>query len=181
MATIGNRAIASMLKDYDYWAKPDGFRIIGEGSYRAALLHEATNVVYKVAQDGMDDSGYTSNQEVRIAKALAKRAFKHVRIPQTSAYKFGETLIVAMEFVAGDLFANRDDKTDTKWIPALIELFNIGFSDMHGRNFIVDTKGMLVPIDMASPTRKSRADCRVLSDFRTHPDVEPLLKARGWW
>jgi hypothetical protein len=59
---------------------------------------------------------------------------------------------------------------------ARLELFSLGFRDMHGHNFIVeDSTSYLVPIDLASPRGRQRED-----DYDGGPDLRVFARNGGW-
>lgn len=170
MARIGNRKHAQFILDNFRagHATPDGWRVLGSGSYRIAFLHEESDVVYKVDRYASSyKDGYESNVEVRHARSLWKQSGgtgilgTRFRVPKVSAFKFGEQVVVAMEAIKGVLMADSEDKSLCP--EGRLELYRIGrFGDMHDYNYFIDNDGYAVPVDMASP-RRGQADVRVLA------------------
>lgn len=167
MAHIGNRQHARVILDWhnDNWGNEDGYspdewEIVGSGSFRTAYLHIPTNVVYKV-EDG-SWQGYGSAQELRVAQSLRKnRTFKKVRIPLTSGFRFHDGLVLAMEAVKGESIGMFEDTRKAR--AGRLELFKVGFEDMHPQNFFIEPGGVVVPVDMASPIGRKNPDRRLLN------------------
>jgi hypothetical protein len=167
-ATIGNRQHA--IQAYNYVINnerrlPEGFECVGSGSFRTAMLHRDTGVVYKVQHYTSSEPGYNSITEVRHAKTLSRKTFKNVRIPKVSAFKIDGNLVVAMEFIKGvNGRLIRAQAADGR-----LELYRLGFHDMHSLNIIVDGD-TVVPVDMASPRSPRRA--KAWSDIRVLDGTE---------
>lgn len=160
-ALIGNRSHAMAAVDYvrsldpgSEQAPTDEFRKVGNGAFRTAVLHIASSVIYKV-EHGYKGSvaGYDNACEVRNARKLRKQSYPdgywstRVRIPKVSAFNVYDMLVVAMEFIDGTLGCDAGDSVSQD---AYAELGWLGFSDMHGKNYMVEPDGTLVPIDLAS-------------------------------
>lgn len=162
MPLIGSRTHA--LRAYEVvqgLIEDNNFEHIGSGSMRDCLMHKETGVVYKVQTWECED--YTNDVELRNARTLRRRKFKHVRIPKTSGFTVNGALIIAMEMITGTLGTHADPKAAKA---ARKELFErCRFADMHGENFIIDENEMIVPVDMGSPIHRSTiyADRRVLT------------------
>lgn len=129
----------------------DDWKMIGSGSFRTCYLHKPSGVVYKVESDFREE-GYDNWSELKNARKLLRKCIdndqwldEYIRIPKVSGYRIGDELVIAMQYIAGDIGA---DATNTS---ALRALYNIGFQDMHAANFISDDEGSLWPIDLASP------------------------------
>jgi hypothetical protein len=127
---------------------PNGWKFVGIGSFRIAMLHIKSNVVYKLDIENYDYD-YTSIQEVRNAKALWKRANDEGHIGdfiRVSGYKIDGTTVVAMEYVAGPLGWNSKANRDV-----CRAITSLGIEDMHGQNWIYEVNTRrAVPIDLAS-------------------------------
>jgi hypothetical protein len=172
MPLIGSRKHAREI--HEWWSEnrfnndlPDGWEKLGSGGSRVAYLHKATNVVYKIQGNTWDDD-YSGRKEVQNAQRLFKMSngdgfvTANLRIPRTSGFRFGEYLIVAMEAAFGVCKYEQGPVA----VEGRADLFRIGrFEDMHGSNYVVEPSGTIVPIDMASPRKRSLlgADSRVLS------------------
>ena len=158
---IGSRKYAARALSIHDGERGPGrdFVRIGSGSMRDCWLHKPTGVVYKVQTWDFED--YTNSTELRNARALRRRQFNHVYIPKTSGFHIDGTLVLAMEHVKG-VMGKDVKRSDHK--PMREELFNLGFEDMHGDNFMFTTDGKIAPVDMGSPRKgKREADRRVLS------------------
>lgn len=191
MAHIGNRAhaqeILNYCRDNNAGSLPDGWSHVGSGCFRTAYRHDATGVVYKVDHSyrgGRGDGAYCSRNEVRNAQRLIKRTGgfigKFVRIPKVSGFKFGKELVVAMEAIVGTLFADLEEFERNAYHLACLELYNVGFEDMHNRNFFLDSEGYLVPVDMACSVKPGKGDLRTISSYRSVPEIQKVLESRGW-
>lgn len=160
-ALIGNRSHAMAAVDYVRSLYPgseqtptDDFRKVGSGAFRTAVLHIASSVIYKV-EHGYKGSvaGYDNACEVRNARKLRRMSYPdgywstRVRIPKVSAFNVYDMLVVAMEFIDGTLGYDAGDSVSQD---AYAELRWLGFSDMHGKNYMVEPDGTLVPVDLAS-------------------------------
>lgn len=171
MTRIGSRKTAKLLVESlnETSRAPEGFNLIGSGSFRSVYLHVEENVVYKV-DDGYDDGDYDNVREYRNAKTLRRMADengvigKHIRIPAVTGYDINGSFVIAMEYVGGTMGA-------TARVPnaARKELYKIGkFHDMHGYNYKYDN-GYIIPIDMGS----LRAKCH------TNPNVDRRILTGG--
>lgn len=164
MTRIGTRALAAAVfyshhngakwgesLDESEWESLCG------GSTRNVWLHRETNTVYKT-QSGygswIDD--YGNDVELKNVRALQKLQAEgyfgtHVSIPRTGGFRFWDSdhqthrWIIAMEFVKGTVGAFKAPSHEARQ-----ELYNLGLSDMHGHNYIVDDNGHVWPIDLGS-------------------------------
>lgn len=169
MPRIGSHRTANLAAEaYDFYVDvgntPDGWEAIGEGSFRCALLHEASRVVYKIEND-YGDEGYDNTGEWATARLLRKIVWERVRIPATTLYNTTRGPILAMEYVVGVMGS---DSSPAMYAEARKEMFEKGqLVDMHGQNFIFDENDYLVPVDMGAGRARndgwSFADRRVLT------------------
>lgn len=179
MALVGSRKDAAFISEWfeqaQSWSNtPVGWTLLGSGSFRAVFLHIESDVAYKLDCAGYEDPGYDSRQEVSVARRLRKRTFSKVRIPATSGYNIGGKFVVAMERVDGTMGGSSNPATFRE---GLLELFRIGFMDMHEWNYMIDSDGFVVPVDMASPISKRQSDIRVLLGL---PEYQEIRDERGW-
>lgn len=187
MARIGNRKDAKFILE---WYRehgrnkdtPEGWKMLGSGSYRIAFLHVESDVVYKVDRWADTSDGYESNVEVRHARTLWRQSGgtgilgTRFRVPKVSGFNFTGQVVVAMEAIRGVLMADHGD--DTVCPEGRFELYQIGrFGDMHPYNFFIDENGYAVPVDMASPRSSKHPDLRVLTGTHHYDDER---RARGW-
>ena len=140
--------------------RASGWKRVGNGGSRVAMLHIASKVVYKV--DYYDDD---NRREHKQATELREWAWQHVYIPMTELFDVDGRPVIAMEFIEGTLGENIPRKSHTE---ARRELFDVGqFHDMHGQNFIAMEDGRLAPIDMGHGRGPSvgwrQPDTRVLN------------------
>lgn len=192
MAYIGSRKHAQFINDWYHGpdggneeTPPAGWSRLGEGSFRIAYLHEATDVVYKVEIWPEDNEQYGSIGEVRKAQSLYRKSIngrlgKWLRIPRTSGFRFGAYVVVAMEAVTGVM----NEMYGTHGcLEARKELLALGFEDMHAHNYIVDNDGYIVPIDMASPMNsKGWGDIRSLFGYpQAVEDENVRRRAEAGW
>ena len=154
-ALIGNRAHAAEAVE-NYNALLDGFdsatgewSCIGSGCFREAWLHMASDVVYKIEIDDSEPD-YGNRAEWRNARALRRMLWENVYIPLTSLYVLPSGAeVIAMEHIDGTL--GKSQGSNSYYSKGYLELSRkAGFSDMHGANFKINSKGKIVPIDMAS-------------------------------
>jgi hypothetical protein len=162
-ARIGSRKTAREFQDIAYGFdnvvdNPD-WQELG-GGCRIVWLHHPSAVVYKADFEGGGYEGYDNPVELKNARALLRRTDarqmlnRHIGIPLTSGFTFGYNVIVAMQYVIGELGYNKKASP-----PAQKALFNLGFADMHGHNYIVDDKDVIWPIDLASARRSRDTYC----------------------
>lgn len=132
-------------------ANSDEWRFLGEGCYRAAFLHIATGVVYKVG------SGWANALDHKTSTELRKFIWQHVYVPKTSLFDLDNdenTVIVAMEYVDAPLaVSSGGDATH----PGHREWRRKGgCSDMHRANWVKFShansgcEGTFIPIDMGA-------------------------------
>lgn len=160
-ALIGTRSRARSIQKWfndhrDNWydaIPPKGWKKVGSGGTRIVYLHEESGVVYKVCSYRHED--YDNHAELENARSLYRRVRNndqwwgaYVRIPKTSGFSFEDNLVVAMEYIEGLMGYQSPDNSSQR---AREELHSVGFSDMHGKNYIVDKDGTHWPIDMGSP------------------------------
>jgi hypothetical protein len=167
MPRIGSHITASRaVEAYDFYMNvgciPDGWSVLGQGSFRIALLHEPSGVVYKV-ENGYGDDGHNNIGEWATARLLRKMVWERVRIPATTLYQTTRGKVLAMESVVGVMGSASSPAMHSA---ARKEMFEKGqLADMHGENFIFDTDGYLVPIDMGAE-RVSHSDGWSYADDR---------------
>ena len=154
-AVIGNRTHAKIALEMAHADAKirKGWKRLGRGASRVALLHIETDVVYKVQTWG----GNADNEsEYKNARECRKLQWDRVRIPKMSIFRFdpkdkrrkSKEAVIAMEHVRGRY---GESIPPTHFKAARKELFEKGgFGDMHGLNFKVTADRKIVPIDMGS-------------------------------
>ncbi len=155
MARIGSRAHAAQALGFGYDPNLPNWSRLSGGGCRRVFRHDPTNVVYKLDDEWTDDL-HSNAMELHNARTLWRRSdngwISHfIRVPRTSGFNIYGQLVLAMEFVPGELGRKVKHAIPEQ---ALKELAALQFGDMHAENFIWHD-GVIWPIDMGSP-RSSR-------------------------
>lgn len=162
---IGNEADARFIRGWRIEDgqhnnnSPEGWEYLGRGCYRAAYLHVASNVVYKVQHD-YDYSYQTNAGEAAVLKHL----FYNVRMPKgcrLPRFKFfeqgGSGGVLAMErftTLLEDIGSYTDPEGYYSRVRPLGNVLNHPdgrrVCDLHNENLAIDEeRKLLVPIDLA--------------------------------
>jgi hypothetical protein len=167
-ALIGTRSLATTIVQHiatydDFDGQPldeSVWKALG-GGCRIVYLHKPTGVVYKADMDGDYYDGYDNKQELTNARYLLKQTNRwfhlgpYLGIPPTSGFNVAGNLVVAMKYIDGVLGVKKQPSQ-----PAVRALFNLGFGDMHGYNYLTDRKGRVWPIDLGSKRATRPGDHR---------------------
>lgn len=139
----------AVVEEYrENWEMPEGWSMVGSGSFRTAVMHDETGIVYKV-EDWRDDPDYSNRGEYETAEELRQIAWERVRIPDVVLFDTEHGDVLAMEYVSGTMGTA---SPSSEFREARKEMFEKGrLVDMHGDNFLFDDDGYLVPVDLASP------------------------------
>jgi len=158
-ALIGTRNHAAMALGFVREGRyVDEFKPAGSGAFRQALLHVASNVLYKVEHERRSDCpGYSNTAEVRNAAKMRRMSYPdgwwsaRVRIPKVSGFRINGSMVVAMEYIDGQTgwAAMRDNLVHED---AIAELYWLNVDDMHGKNWMFKD-GVIYPVDLASTFR----------------------------
>lgn len=180
--TFGDRDTAMML--YTHFngesdsnrRSPNGFRRIGTGAYRTAILDKSSNIVYKIGDSG-ENLSEARNSRRLIRKSTRNLGF-NVRIPRTRTFTVpsamcansfyeGTDRVIAQEYAVGALYAycsnynywmgwgRAPELTTCGCIgvcrgEALSKLVDwSGLGDIHYGNVLVDMDNTFWIIDMA--------------------------------
>jgi hypothetical protein len=179
--TIGNEATAKMLHTYfngdassGTRRSPRGYRRIGEGAYRSAILERATDTVYKIGDSWANETEVqTASRLIRKRKAPKRLGFELV-IPETQGFRVGkdsygeDVTMVAQQFAkdAKGTWCSATGKIlwDSPWgkpcdckgrnyglcfgqaLKRIKEWTGLG--DIHALNVLVDKSGRFWLIDM---------------------------------
>lgn len=133
---------------------PDGFRNLSadakNGCGRLALLHEDSEVVYKVDLNRRQTS-LGNEQEYLVARYLHRKypsgqVGSHCRLPKVGLFSFKHNsqpwVVVSMQYIPGEQGGPVADK--------MRSIRSLGLSDMHRGNYVVDENGMAWPIDLGN-------------------------------
>lgn len=167
MKTIGDHTTARLLykhfENLSVTKAPKGFSHIGGGCYRAAYLHRASGVVYKIGDwESNSNEAYTAR---RLRKRSTRSLGFELLIPHTRTYvmgrsDYGPINVVAQEHAANSSYTHcdadynwRDGKCDCKHKPCFSEVRTriaefTGLNDMHGENVLIDKLDRFWLIDL---------------------------------
>jgi hypothetical protein len=141
---------------------PNGFRRIGAGASRVAILEKSTGTVYKIGDtDANVNEAYTSRKLSRKSTRSLGFDFK---VPVTRTYLADHlTRVGAQQFVKGrsTYCSSQDDwmsvipDCDCRFTPCFKTVLDrltefTGLYDIHGENVLVDKNATFWIIDMAS-------------------------------
>lgn len=180
MATIGDAGTARMLNahyngeiDLNKRA-PKGFRKVGDGASRLAIVDKSTNVVYKIGD------GTNNLIEAKVARRLRKKSTRNLgfelKIPHSRTYQVSNDYPHGriVSYVGAQEFAANASHTycavqDNHWMDEKqqcnckrrtpicfstvhdrVKEFS-GIEDIHGLNILVDRNSVFWLIDMADP------------------------------
>lgn len=128
---------------------PNGWEYVGRGSYRS-VWRSPEGVAYKVAH--RNSRWNQCLEEITNLKAAWEYgAIKGVRLPRFNSFEIDGELVVALELIEGERLCDYEgyDYEELMCLMGDIE-DEYGLGDMHDQNCIVDTDGLLVPIDFGS-------------------------------
>lgn len=165
---LGDPSTAAMLLNHYSGVKkraPKGFRKIGEGVSRTAILEVATGIVYKVGDSN-------DNENEAFTAALLRRSSNKkfsgftLKIPFTYPYDLDKGMVLAQEYAANARFTNcsledswfkPDAKCTCKRYSAkcFTDIHSevsdyTGLADIHCENLLLDKNGVYWLIDMAN-------------------------------
>lgn len=160
---IGNETDARFIRDwvrkdsgsgyYGTTSTPEGWERLGYGCYRAAWLHIASGVVYKVQHDSYGSFQSNKVESYNIRRYWFKKMPKGCRLPKHQFFALDnpEDGVIAMErfgrlLKAVSVYQDPHGYHDRK-LPLLNALRDV--YDLHGSNLAIDEENeLLVPIDM---------------------------------
>lgn len=159
---IGNRGYAVFIRD---WVRakqrgntydspryaPDGWQYLGQGCYRAAYVGP-DGIVYKVQHTPGKYSGQSNLEEYKrwAALRLSYKLPQGARFPLMATFAVAGEHVNAMENVGMTLDhfpAMNDQYCKYHDIARAISRL-CGLWDMHNGNVAIDSKGLVVPIDL---------------------------------
>lgn len=153
---IGNETDARFIRDWVRGGKhyhPEGWQRLGTGCYRAAWLHVASGVVYKVQHEATY-SYQTNHAEARnIARYRFKKMPKGCRLPRYQFFALDnqEDGVMAMERFSKLLREVSYYQDPNGYYDRHKELQGVlrDVYDLHGGNLAIDEENeLLVPIDL---------------------------------
>lgn len=125
---------------------PEGWEYVGRGSYRS-VWRSPEGVAYKV---GHQDSRWNQclDEITNLKAAWERGAIDGVRLPRFNSFEIDGELVVALELIEGERLCDYGGLNYRELASLIGDIEDeYGLSDMHDQNCIVDTDGLLVPID----------------------------------
>lgn len=126
---------------------PDGWEYVGKGSFRS-VWRSPDGVAYKVTHSKGDYQ--SSNEVTALERAWEKGAPEGCRLPKFSSYYPDNEIVVAVELIEGDVLCHHHTSSGPygDYYDLLEEIEKwFRLTDMHDENAIVDSEGLLVPVD----------------------------------
>ena len=165
---IGSSATATKLHNYygdenpEVKRAPNGFRRIGAGCSRTAILEKSTGIVYKIGDTWANED--EASTAVILSKKPSNRLEFKFKVPSTSVWKMRDaSRVVAQRFVDGrrtwcaslDVWRHPTPKCTCKHTPCFSDVFQTlrdftELEDIHEENVLLDKAGTFWLIDMAS-------------------------------
>lgn len=134
----------SGLRAEDGVGAPQGWEFLGAGCDRS-VWGSPSGVAYKVPHNP-DDQAQSENEISHLDWAWKLTPPEGCRIPQFDSFWVNDILVVAMEVVRGECLYRIDDNADLRRLARICQEV-YGLRDLHTENVMLDTEGVLVPVD----------------------------------
>jgi hypothetical protein len=153
---IGNEEHAQEILDWALTAPdaapPKGWKRLGQGCYRQAMLHIETNVVYKVQHNYSVRYSQSNDSEAEnLRRYWLKKLPQGCRFPRYQLFRFDGKGVMAMERFGKLLRDVSRYGEDSRYWERHSKLQDVlrNVYDLHGANLAIDEENdQLVPIDM---------------------------------